>query len=55
MFTRQDRAGRLLRVMGPEGGEVVPIHQDASLHVASLAPGDRVEHPLGPAGARMCT
>jgi redox-sensitive bicupin YhaK (pirin superfamily) len=34
--------------MGPEGGEVVRIHQDASVHVASLAPGDRVEHPLGP-------
>jgi redox-sensitive bicupin YhaK (pirin superfamily) len=48
VFTREDRAGRLLRVMGPEGGEVVRIHQDASLHVASLAPGDQVEHPIGP-------
>ena len=48
VFTRADRSGRLLRVMGPEGGEVVRIHQDASVHVASLAPGDRVEHPLGP-------
>src|SRR5215207_3202737 len=28
--------------------KVFTIHQDASLHVASLAPGDRVEHPLGP-------
>jgi len=35
-------------VMGPEGGEVVKIHQDASVHVASLAPGDQVEHPIGP-------
>ena len=48
VFTREDRSGRLLRVMGPEGGQVVRIHQDASVHVASLAPGDRVEHPLGP-------
>jgi quercetin 2,3-dioxygenase len=35
VFTRQDRSGRLLRVMGPEGGEVVRIHQDASVHMAS--------------------
>ena len=48
VFTKEDRAGRLLRVMGPEGGEVVRIHQDASLHVAWLAPGDQVEHRLGP-------
>jgi redox-sensitive bicupin YhaK (pirin superfamily) len=48
VFTLQDRAGRLLRVMGPEGGEVVRIHQDAGVHVASLAPGDQVEHPIGP-------
>jgi hypothetical protein len=34
--------------MGPEGGDVVRIHQDASLYVASLAPGDQVEHRLGP-------
>jgi quercetin 2,3-dioxygenase len=26
---------------------VVQVHQDASVHVASLAAGDRVEHPLG--------
>jgi hypothetical protein len=48
VFTREDRAGRLLRVMGPEGGEVVRIHQDASVHVASLDAGDQVEHPIGP-------
>jgi redox-sensitive bicupin YhaK (pirin superfamily) len=47
VFTRADRAGRLLRVMGPEGGEVVKIHQDASVHVASLAPGDQAQHPIG--------
>jgi redox-sensitive bicupin YhaK (pirin superfamily) len=48
VFSRQDRSGRLLKVMGPEGGEVVRIHQDASVHVASLAPGEEVEHQLGP-------
>jgi quercetin 2,3-dioxygenase len=48
VFTREDRAGRLLRVMGPEGGEVVRIHQDAAVHVAALAPGDEVVHRLGP-------
>jgi quercetin 2,3-dioxygenase len=47
VFTREDRAGRLRRVMGPEGGEVVRIHQDASVHVASLAAGDEVVHQLG--------
>ena len=47
VFTREDRAGRLLRVMGPEGGEVVRIHQDASVHVASLAAGDEVVHQIG--------
>jgi quercetin 2,3-dioxygenase len=47
VFTREDRAGRLLQVMGPEGGEVVRIHQYASVHVASLAAGDQVEHPVG--------
>jgi redox-sensitive bicupin YhaK (pirin superfamily) len=48
VFTKEDRSGRLLRVMGPEGGDVVRIHQDASVHVASLAPGDHVQHPIGP-------
>jgi redox-sensitive bicupin YhaK (pirin superfamily) len=47
VFTRDDRAGRLLQVMGPEGGEVVRIHQDARVYVAALAPGEAVEHRLG--------
>ena len=33
--------------MGPEGGEVVLIHQDASVHVASLDPGTEVAHSIG--------
>ena len=47
VFTKADRTNRLLRVMGPEGGDVVKIHQDASVHVASLDPGVEVEHPIG--------
>jgi redox-sensitive bicupin YhaK (pirin superfamily) len=34
-------------VFGPEGGDVVKIHQDASVYVASLAPGSEVTHALG--------
>ena len=47
VFTRDDRAGRLLRVIGPDGGDAVGIHQDASVHVASLAAGDEVVHRIG--------
>jgi quercetin 2,3-dioxygenase len=47
VFTQQDRAGRLLRVIGPDGGDAVKVHQDASVHVASLAPGEEVVHPIG--------
>src|SRR5437899_9538791 len=35
IFTREDRANRLLRVIGPSGTDVVTLHQDASVHVAS--------------------
>jgi redox-sensitive bicupin YhaK (pirin superfamily) len=47
VFTKEDRTNRLLRVIGPEGGEVVKVHQDASVHVASLEPDTEVVHPLG--------
>jgi redox-sensitive bicupin YhaK (pirin superfamily) len=47
VFTTEDRTNRLLRVIGPEGGDVVKIHQDASVYVASLAPGIEVTHPIG--------
>jgi quercetin 2,3-dioxygenase len=46
VFTRQDRTNRLLRVIGPEGGTVVLIHQDVSVHIASLGPGIEIVHPL---------
>jgi quercetin 2,3-dioxygenase len=48
IFTREDRTSRLLKVIGPEGGDCVTVHQDASVHVASLAPGTEVAHPIGP-------
>jgi len=41
---RVDRLHTLLRVVGPEGGDVVTVHQDASTFVAALEPGDEVEH-----------
>lgn len=47
VFTKEDRTNRLLKVIGPEGGDVVKVHQDASVHVASLEPGAEVTHPIG--------
>lgn len=47
VFTTAERANRLLKVIGPEGGEVVKVHQDASVHVASLDAGVEVTHPIG--------
>ncbi len=48
VLSREDRTNRLLKVMGPEGGDVVRIHQDASVHIAALDPGTEVEHAVGP-------
>jgi redox-sensitive bicupin YhaK (pirin superfamily) len=47
VFTHEDRTNRLLRVIGPEGGDVVKVHQDAAVHLASLAPGVEVTHAIG--------
>jgi redox-sensitive bicupin YhaK (pirin superfamily) len=46
VFTRADRTNGLLKVIGPEGGDVVKVHQDASVHVASLEPNVGVVHPI---------
>jgi redox-sensitive bicupin YhaK (pirin superfamily) len=46
-FTRDDRRNRLLQVVGPEGGDVLGVHQDATVHVASLDPRSEVEHRFG--------
>jgi redox-sensitive bicupin YhaK (pirin superfamily) len=52
VFTTEDRTGRLLRVVSPEGGDAVLVHQDASVYVSSLSPGASVEHapPAGSGG-----
>jgi quercetin 2,3-dioxygenase len=47
VFTKEDRSNRLLKVIGPEGGEVVKVHQDASVHVSALDAEAEAAHPLG--------
>ena len=47
VFTAEDRRDRLLKVIGPEGRDVVKIHQDAAVYVASLSPGTEVTHEIG--------
>ena len=47
VFTKEDRTNRLLEVIGPEGGDVVKVHQDASVHVAALEPAIEVVHVIG--------
>ena len=46
-FTKEDRTNRLLRVIGPDDVDVVSVHQDASVHVASLEPETEVVHAIG--------
>lgn len=50
-FTREQRTGRLLPVAVPDGqGEAngaVRIHQDATIYVSRLEPGQQVTHALG--------
>ncbi len=48
IFTKADRANRWLEIIGPWGGDAVKVHQDASVHVASLEPGAEVVHAIGP-------
>jgi redox-sensitive bicupin YhaK (pirin superfamily) len=43
-FTREDRRGRLLPVIGNDVGDAVSVHQDAAAWVSSLDPEDHVEH-----------
>jgi hypothetical protein len=47
VFTSEQRTDRLLEVLSPQGGEAVMVHGDASVHVARLNPGTRVEHSFG--------
>jgi redox-sensitive bicupin YhaK (pirin superfamily) len=43
-FTSEERRNRLLPVVGPDGGDVVTVHQDATVFVAALDPGAEVGH-----------
>jgi redox-sensitive bicupin YhaK (pirin superfamily) len=46
-FTPAERRGRLRVIASPTGRDgSVTIHQDAEIHAALLAPGDRVTHEL---------
>jgi quercetin 2,3-dioxygenase len=47
IFTEQDRTNKLLRVIGPEGGDVVKVHQDAAVYVARLEAGVEVRQAIG--------
>jgi redox-sensitive bicupin YhaK (pirin superfamily) len=47
VFTKEDRTGRLLRVLSPEGGDAVMVHQDAGVYVSSLPAGSSVSHKFG--------
>jgi redox-sensitive bicupin YhaK (pirin superfamily) len=42
---KDDRRGRLLKAIAPEGGEV-EVHGDASVYISSLAGGESVKHEL---------
>jgi quercetin 2,3-dioxygenase len=46
VFTTEDRTNRLLKVVGPEGRQVVEVHQDAAVYIARLLPGTEVIHRI---------
>jgi redox-sensitive bicupin YhaK (pirin superfamily) len=51
-FPEEERRGRLRVVASPDGQDgSVTIHQDATLSIGLLAPGDRVRHALAPGRA----
>jgi redox-sensitive bicupin YhaK (pirin superfamily) len=48
VFTKDDRTGRLLEVISPDGGDAVLVHQDARVFISSLSPGAEATHKLEP-------
>src|SRR5205085_380038 len=44
VFTKDDRTGRLLRVISPDGGDAVLVHGNASMYVSHLLVGSEVSH-----------
>jgi redox-sensitive bicupin YhaK (pirin superfamily) len=45
VLAKEDRSGRLVKAIAPEGGEV-KVHGDASVFISSLAPGGSVKHEV---------
>jgi redox-sensitive bicupin YhaK (pirin superfamily) len=45
VLTKDDRRGRLLKAIAPDGGEV-KVHGDASVYISSLAAGESVNHEV---------
>ncbi len=45
-FTTEDRTGRLLKVIAPDGGDAVKVHGNASVHVSRLPAGQSAKHDL---------
>ena len=48
VFTKEDRTGRLLKVISGEGGDSVLVNQDAAVYVSSLPEGGTLGHELSP-------
>ena len=46
-FNKEQRTNRLLKVIGPEAGDSVKLHQKASMYVAALSEGTEVGHDFG--------
>jgi hypothetical protein len=45
-FTKEERTGRLLEVVNPDGNDAVKVHQDARVFVAHLEPAMEVTHAM---------
>lgn len=45
-LTVEDRTGRLLRAIAPEGGDAVKVHGNAAVHVSRLTEGTALTHPI---------
>jgi len=46
-FTKEDRTGRLLRAISPEGGDAVKVHGNASMLLSFLPNGQEISHKFG--------
>jgi len=47
-FTLEERADRLLKVIGPTKSDPVRVHQDAAVYLSHLTSGREVAHDFGP-------